>query len=143
MNPGHTYTSLLRDLKLVLESRGFEQLPQISSTQPFALSRPVALDNIVVGADATAGPVVRVPRPPCSRREIGGGFGEMLGGSDATGCASPLLPRTRGAGAHGARCRVGCGLTGGAPRTLGGKPRDARGHAQRWRPQRQRRPSCG
>ena len=77
---GHTrtYGSLLRDLTRVLDARGFEQLPQISSTQPFALSRVVALDDVAAGASATAGTVVRLPRRPCERREVDGGFGQMM-----------------------------------------------------------------
>ena len=79
-----TYVALLRELKRVLEMRGFDQLPQISSTLPFHLDRAVALGD-ATAADAPAGPVVALPRPPCTRREFGGGFGAMLGSSDATG----------------------------------------------------------
>lgn len=79
-----TYPALLDRLHATLGARGFEQLPQISATHPFALDRRVGLAD-TPPPGAPLGRVVRVPRPPCPRRDFAGGLGEMLCSSDLTG----------------------------------------------------------
>jgi hypothetical protein len=96
-----SYPSLLSTLLATLAHRGFEQRPQISSTHPFALTRTVALDD-ALPPGAALGPVVRVPRPPCAPREIGGGLGEMLSSLEATGFLAGALAAHAAHGAHGA-----------------------------------------
>ena len=95
---GHTYVALLAALQAALTAHGFEQRPQVSSTSPFRLERRVALDDVEPPAGLKAGPVVRLPRQPCARREIGGGFGAMLIGSDAAGFLAATLGAAGGTG---------------------------------------------
>lgn len=87
----HTYPSLLATLHQLLEQRGFGQRPQVSSTFPFALERRVSLDDALMPASAARGPVIHVPRPPCTRRELPGSFGEMLVSAEAAGLLAGAL----------------------------------------------------
>ena len=89
-HPALTYPALLVTLHSLLAARGFDQVPQISTTSPFALHRPVALDD-ASSASSVLGPVMFVPRAPSVRRSFDGGFGEMLSSADASALVAGAL----------------------------------------------------
>jgi len=106
------YRSLLHTLSSMLLVRGEVQRPQISSTQPFAVNRLFGLDDILPSG-APLGQVVRLPRPPNPRRAYDGGFGEMLGSSEASGYLAVAM-------AVSASSHHGAGLFGGLGSLFGG-----------------------
>eukprot|EP01069_Polyplicarium_translucidae_P003968 Polyplicarium_translucidae@DN2459_c0_g1_i3.p1 len=66
---GHSVSTLLGQLQQSMRARGFTQIPQVSSSQQFDLSRPFSFDDILPNLNATTGRVSkrkkkRVPKEP-------------------------------------------------------------------------------
>lgn len=93
-NPCPTYIQLIDALQRHMRQNGYSQVPQLSSSQQFAIDRPFLFDDIVPNSNRTLGRIVRrrfPPGQPLNNTRLQGLFGSDTLGTVAAVGAGLLL----------------------------------------------------